>query len=118
MIKESERKRAYRPRAAHKEGCLCAPCKQKRGVGKVNLPLELETISQEIPSTPPAEIALGSLGTKALFEYNGLRYRVGETTPEVTICQQLTWLDNGPDSFWQVKKVISFGLAIMVKPIK
>jgi len=120
MVSKENRTREYHARAPHKEGCMCAPCKTKRGVGEViKLP--------PAPDTPPpaavieaaAEVPVGSLQAKDLFELNGQRHRVGEKTGEICICAQLAFRSGsvpGEDS-WALVKTVSLGYATRVIPI-
>lgn len=113
-MKESERKRPYRPRAPHKEDCNCPPCVAKRGKPPVvsNHPEQPKAVSQ---------VQLGTLVTRALFELKGQRYRVGEVTGELSVCALLFFRNNGPDpadQYWAVLKTVSLGKATMVMPIK
>lgn len=118
MVKESNRVKAYRPRAAHKDGCLCSVCKSKRS--KLEIP---EVVAEPVviaPPPPPVEVRLGTLNTKDLFVLNGLRYRVGEKTSELCVCAQLVWRSNGPnpgDQTWGLVKIVSLGFDKMVKPV-
>jgi len=73
MVKESERKKAYHPRAPHKEGCLCGPCKAKRGVGE-----EISPPPDEPVLTTITEVRLDSLPSKAKFMLNGQAHMVKE----------------------------------------
>lgn len=117
-MKESERKRPYRPRAPHKEGCQCSGCKVKRGEGKkASAPPEVKTEQPKAVS----QVQLGTLVTRALFELKGQRYRVGEVTGELSVCALLFFRNNGPDpadQYWAVLKTVSLGKATMVMPIK
>lgn len=120
MVKESEQKKAYHPRAAHKEGCLCGVCKSKR----VKLAIvEPEVVAEPeiIVPPPPAKVRLGTLNTRDLFELNGQRYRVGEVTGELSVCALLIFRNNGPDpadQSWALVKTVSMGKATMVQPVK
>lgn len=70
MVKESERKKTYHPRASHKEGCLCAPCKAKRAkLEDASPPPELEP-EIETP-TPSLLVRADSLPLFATIELNG-----------------------------------------------
>ena len=126
MVKASERVKAYHPRAPHKEGCMCAPCKTKREVGEVIAQPTGEAapslVTRIVNVIPPEKdpVMLGSLKTKDLFKLDGLRHRVGEITPEVIVCHQLSWVANGPapsDNYWRVLKSKSLGTSTMVIPI-
>ena len=119
MVKNDERVRSYHTRAPHKEGCLCGPCKSKRGVGEV-ITLEVVPPPEVIAPEPPL-VALGSLATAKCFEYQGKRYRVGDKTPETSQCAELTFVSDGPlpsDKQWKCMKVQGLNPAIMVKPVK
>ena len=115
MVSKDNRIKEYHPRAPHKEGCLCSPCKSKRGVG------EVITLPPEVIAPEPVTVRLDALKTANCFEYQGKRYRVGDKTPETIICQEITWVINGPlpsDKQWKVMKVLGLNPAIMVKPVK
>jgi len=108
---------AGKTRVPHKEGCLCVVCKAKRAK------LVATVLAPVAPPPPPipTEVSLGTLNTKDLFVLNGLRYRVGEKTPECLVCNQLTFRSNGPspaEQCWLVVKTVSLGFSTIVKPIK
>ncbi len=88
MVKASERKKAYHPRGPHKEGCMCAPCKAKRGVGEtITLPTEPER-------TPlPTEVRLDSLASKRRFKLRGEESMVKEHIEGMVVCYNLTLAD-------------------------
>ena len=107
MVKESERRKDYRPRAPHKEGCMCAMCKSKRGAGEglVPPPAEPEIIAP--PPLPPTEVRLDSLPITAKFELGGQKYQVGERVESMAvICNLVT------------SQTMTLGGATKVKPIK
>ena len=90
MVKEAERKRPYRPRGVHKEGCLCAVCKQKRGVGEVielEVAVEPEIITPPLP--PPSEVRLDSLRHAAKFMLEGREHRIVEKFEGLVLCYNL-----------------------------
>lgn len=106
---ENDMPRKGETRAPHKEGCMCAVCVKKRA--KLESPILVK----------PTAVRLDTLNTRELFELNGKRYRVGEKTPECVVCNQLSWLDNGPlptDKMWRVVQTVSLGTSTVVKPIK
>ena len=121
MVSKDDRVRPYHTRASHKEGCLCGPCKSKRGVCEV---VTLDVVPPPEVVTPipePPLVAIGSLATAKCFEYQGKRYRVGEKTPETSQCAELTFVSDGPlpsDKQWKCMKVVGLNPAIMVKPVK
>lgn len=78
------------------------------------------TVAPEVPAAPVL-VQVGSLKTAAFFELKGERYRVGEKTPELVVCNRLRFFDTGPlpiDKMWRVDLTISIATFTMVKPIK
>lgn len=91
---ESKRKRAYRSRGPHKEGCLCAVCKKR----------EAPALAPVAP--PPTEVRLDSLPSTTKFMLGGQEYRVGQKFESMVVCYNLILNDNA-----------TFGGSTKVKPI-
>ena len=117
MVKDSERKKAYQPRAPHKEGCMCAVCKAKRNKGishqiipeVVAPPIELEIVAPPPPPPPPppTEVRLDSLPVGTKFLLGGQECRAGEKVDGVVVCYNLFLNDT-----------MTLGGATKVEPIK
>lgn len=112
MVKESKRKKAYHPRASHKEGCMCAVCKAKRVKQEVPALIEPE-ISEVLVKPeilippPPTEVRLDSLLNATKFMLGGQEHLVKEKVEGMVVCYNLF-----------VNDTMTFGGATMVKPIK
>lgn len=99
MVKESERKRAYRPRAPHKEGCACVVCIAKRA--------PLAEIEVKIsPPPPPTEVRLDSIPISTKFELAGQECLVKERVEGMVVCYNLAISDTA-----------TLSGATMVKPV-
>ena len=93
-IKESERKRPYRSRGPHKEGCLCRICKAVSNKAAV-----------AVAQAPNPFCAIGSLKRGTKFEYGGKKYQMGNKDSDCVVALELV-----------SSKVTTFGLKVIVYP--
>lgn len=94
-MKESNRVKPYHPRAAHKEGCLCAACKRTRAKLASPPPTpepllgQLETIPPPPTPAPPVMVRIDSLAPKARFKLRGHEHMVKEYVEGMVVCYNL-----------------------------
>lgn len=126
MVKESDRKKAYHMRAAHKPGCNCRVCKAVREAEekKVKAVMTGEPFVTRVETLLPPEVEpvrLDSLNTGGYFNLEGKRYRLGEKATDCIVCHQLSFRSNGPspsEQMWMVVKTVSLDIGTMVEPAK
>ena len=110
MVKESERKRPYRPRAPHKEGCECGVCKSHLKVETVAPPFfqgPLVITPASPPPPPPTRVRIDSLAPTMQFTSEGVKYQVNEKIEGMIVCYN--FLTNATETL---------GGSTMVEPIK
>ncbi len=109
MVKEVDRKKAYHPRALHKDGCQCAPCKAKRAKGisqEIGKPTGLVTTHVRHVPAPPPPVRLDSLLNTARFRLEGHEHRVGQKVEGMVVCYNLF-----------SNETVTLGGTVMVEPI-
>ena len=113
MVKESMRRRVYRPRGPHKEGCMCVVCKPKRGGGVSQGIPRTETHEKGLVTThvtyqapPPPPVRLDSLRNKARFRLGGQEHRAGEKIEGMVVVYNLA-----------INESATLGGSTMVEPI-
>ena len=101
MVKESERKREYRPRAPHQPGCGCAVCRIKDAAPEILPPTQAEIEDGIRP------VRLDSLSPTSQFNLDGQKYLAKEGVEGMVVCCNLSTNDTA-----------TLGGSTMVKPIK